>query len=473
AACTKIDDTNLGSGLIPAVDNIHTFDTTVEVITTTYDLGDSTRTGIADDHIFGAINNNPNFGSENAVCYFELKPEYFGVSPFADTVVGGFDSVVLSISVKGFHGDSDATQIVQLRELDEPGLLKKYDTSQTGKTLDSNYLITNEIPTKPTILASANVTPKFLRDTTYIVYNNIITKVTNVIRLKLNSATIPNLFNHTDASYFNDDNTFRENVLRGFAVGVSPLSGTGFFKVDLNSVNTELQFYYRNNSADTVTKAFFFKPPSQHGRCGHAVYYHWDKSGSAYGSYTPTANPSGDSLVYIKTVPGTFAKIKIPALTGLSNRIVHRAELVATQVLPAPSYFMETPSILQLDAIDTLPLNKYLVIPHDFGIVANAPNIYYFGGYRPSYPYDAALNLYKYTFNLTGYVQGIVTHNERNYDLKLYAPYIARFDFPPGYYPAGYYPVYKYNDLGTGNVVLAGGTHSTYKMKLRIIYSKL
>ena len=41
--------------------------------------------------------------------------------------------------------------------------------------------------------------------------------------------------------------------------------------------------------------------------------------------------PAGDSLIYIQTAPGSYAELKIPGFTGLSNRIIHRAELIVDQ----------------------------------------------------------------------------------------------------------------------------------------------
>jgi len=42
-SCKKIDTTDIGSDLIPVVDNVHTFDTTLEIITDNLLLPDSTR----------------------------------------------------------------------------------------------------------------------------------------------------------------------------------------------------------------------------------------------------------------------------------------------------------------------------------------------------------------------------------------------------------------------------------------------
>ena len=48
-------------------------------------------------------------------------------------------------------------------------------------------------------------------------------------------------------------------------------------------------------------------------------------------SVANTNNPAGDNFVYIQTSPGSYATLKIPGLTGLSNRIIHRAELIMDQ----------------------------------------------------------------------------------------------------------------------------------------------
>jgi hypothetical protein len=57
--CTKIDTTTLGADLVPAVDNISTFADTLNVIGTQGFFKDSTILNGTDDHILGAITNDP------------------------------------------------------------------------------------------------------------------------------------------------------------------------------------------------------------------------------------------------------------------------------------------------------------------------------------------------------------------------------------------------------------------------------
>ena len=68
ANCTKIKGTDIGAELLPAVDNINTFDTTFEVITTTEITPDSLlpklgrdANGNAGQYILGHISNDPQF----------------------------------------------------------------------------------------------------------------------------------------------------------------------------------------------------------------------------------------------------------------------------------------------------------------------------------------------------------------------------------------------------------------------------
>ena len=60
-ACTKVPSTELGAGLIPAIDGVITKDTIIDVITDTYNDFDSTRVYKSDNHVLGAITNDPLF----------------------------------------------------------------------------------------------------------------------------------------------------------------------------------------------------------------------------------------------------------------------------------------------------------------------------------------------------------------------------------------------------------------------------
>ncbi|MDE3253377.1 MAG: hypothetical protein KGO92_11260, partial [Bacteroidota bacterium] len=83
-----------------------------------------------------------------------------------------------------------------------------------------------------------------------------------------------------------------------------------------------------------------------------------------------------------------------------------------------------------------------------------------------------------YTFDLSRYVQGIVTRKDSAYTLRLSAPVNDSLKYTPPY-PGNTSSQLYYldpsitNDPANGRVRLGGGTHSRFRMRLRIIYSRI
>jgi hypothetical protein len=138
AGCSKLDTTDIGSDLLPAVDNVTTFDTLLTINSTQGVFNtDSTKISNADDLVLGKINNDPLFGTTKADVYAQFKPTfypyYYGNA--GDTIVG-YDSVVLCLSYKGVWGDSTFPLQLQVKEvaLNAAGL---WDSVNQSK--DINY----------------------------------------------------------------------------------------------------------------------------------------------------------------------------------------------------------------------------------------------------------------------------------------------------------------------------------------------
>ena len=100
-SCNKINlPTELGQDLIPPIDNIHTFDTTLEVETYNgiFDpLSDTFRTTISYPQMLGKITNDPIFGKTEGRLFFQVSPG--NTFPFKNRPGSLYlDSVVLIIS---------------------------------------------------------------------------------------------------------------------------------------------------------------------------------------------------------------------------------------------------------------------------------------------------------------------------------------------------------------------------------------
>ena len=123
SSCKKINEaTDLGDDIIPGVDGVNTFDTslTVEIYDSIFSPEkDSVRVTATDDHILGNIIMDPIFGKTNAKIFFQVRPENFpwGFSGIYNKDSLHLDSVVLVLGWNGTYGDTMATQRVRVWEI--------------------------------------------------------------------------------------------------------------------------------------------------------------------------------------------------------------------------------------------------------------------------------------------------------------------------------------------------------------------
>ena len=118
--CTKIDTTSLGQNLIPAIDNIHTFDTTYQVIAVNYDSTECDTIHRSGLQALGIIANDPLFGSTEANIYFEFKPQTYPFNfPVADANSIQIDSVIMVLDYDHSYGDTNQVQKVNVYQLSD------------------------------------------------------------------------------------------------------------------------------------------------------------------------------------------------------------------------------------------------------------------------------------------------------------------------------------------------------------------
>ena len=477
--CTKIDTTVLGADLIPAVDNVHTFADTLEVVGTQGLLTqDTSKIGVNDLQVLGNINNDPLFGKTKANIYLQLKPSFFpyyfgnakdSISP--SLVLGtGFDSVVLCLAYNGFYGDSAQPQTIRVMEM---------NTAETNFKFDSIYQ-TNYQPafTPSTLLGQVTVLPTDLAKYRFLKTGK--DSVNYQIRIPLNVTFFNKLFNNYDSSAnktFHSDSLFT-SVFKGFAIEANggSSSANGLFYISLTDAKTRLEVHYRRKNIAAIDTAFsswsvIAASTSVVKKSATANYINRNREGSQYASHAPDA-------LFVQTAPGTFATLKIPALDTLSNRIIHRAELIVEQI-PAMNPLLPSPNYLYLDAVDTGLITKYKPIPFDLSpnsgynpntsvmpfFPTNGIDFAYYGGYlKTKTDVFSGQSINYYAFNLSRYVQNIVTTHNINYPLRLSAPYNLF------YY--GYSLPFN-NKIANGGIKVGNGNNAHYKLRMRIVYSKI
>lgn len=460
SSCKRINEsTELGSDLIPAVDNITTFDTTltVESFNDVF-VNDSTRILKSDLHFLGKITNDPLFGSTDAQVFMETKPASYPFS-FGRTDSLTIDSVVLVLGYVRTYGDTTIQQNIEVSEINTSNAIFKYDSA---------YLLSTSFPTS-TILGSKLIFPNQLDDSVKAFRDT--TK--NQLRIKLSNTFGNRIL--TDSTVYKNDSSFRANF-KGFAIK-SIAGGNGVMAFDLNSTNTKLAFYYSypkvggGGVRDTVVTYL---------RCGtvsaNANHVTRNFTGSPFAASLGGASP--DDLIYIDNTPGSFAIVKIPGLPGLNNRIVHRAELVMEQVFSPSDITYTTPDRLFIDFYDSSK-NYFAASLYDFYNNRTTFNYDQYGTGGRIKSDGSGNQIREWRFNLSRYVQGIVTGKEKYYPLRLYSPFLTVLDYSV-YDPGSNTilgrnrgPVQLNSSTTAGRVRLGGGNHASQKMKFRIVYSKI
>jgi len=457
-SCTKIDTTQLGAGLIPVVDNIHTFDTTLTVIANNFDPPVCDSVYRSDLHALGTIPDDPYFGKTISSIYLELKPSLFPFTfPKSDKDSLLLDSAILVLHYSHSYGDTLLPQKAQVYELAEQFADTNYTTCKIFDFDGSG------------LLGEQSFIPVRLADSIH----GFREASKNQLRIKLSNSFAQRFI--TDSAAIFKTNTAFNTYFKGFAIIADQLfGGNAINYFDLTNTDTRLSFYLRSSVANVKDTSVINFALTDSSRTANSVIR---ERGSSEITGHLTHPAAGDSLVYIQTAPGSYAELTIPGLSGLSNRVIHRAELIVDQAYdPLPSNaYLTTPKFLYLDTKDTSTNGTYIPIPCDFTISSGQPDFTYFGGPKKIVDDGSGNKVSQYVFNISRYVQSIVTKGRNNATLRLQSPYniinrvsyvdrcnqlISQFFFP-------------FNSIAEGGVKLNGTNNTTTRLRLHIIYSTL
>jgi hypothetical protein len=469
-ACTKIDTTILGSGLIPAVDNVNTFELTLNVNSDNLLLPDSLRVIASDPLPVGEIFDDPEFGRTASNLYFTIYPNVGNNRPFYPFYnkdsVKGVDSVVLQLRFTGLYGDSTSVETFRVEEI-----AQNSGFGDTAFTVGKSFATASVLGTKTINFTTLNDTNVVIRKDT--------TKLVNVLRIRLNNSFGQRLINYdttnTANGAYHSDSIF-STLLKGLAVTIdsNKAANKALAYFTPGDTSSKLIVYYRvqrNGVIDTTTTSFFntgVKGPllvaGQSSSINRTPQH-------GFATYLNNATPS-DDRIYLQSTPGSYALITIPGLDTMQNKVIYRAELVIPRVAAAGDNVFGLPDLLFLDLINASKDSAY-TIQNDFFVGSAGPNILSFGG-------SIRASDQTYRFNITRHIQGIITRKEPNYQFRLYAPLVT----VPWYVQPGSkfttsgisrisIPMNTY--LGAGRAVLYGGTEAdaSKKMRLYIVYSKI
>ena len=452
SSCKKINEaTELGADLVPAVDNVHTFEVALNTVTKNLLDTASTQVLYTDLVALGDIN-DPEFGQSHGNSDFSISPSSFGTYPFLNKDSLDIDSVVLSLSYQAAYGDTVNNGLQTLRV---------YEISKTSGFIDTVLYKfsdpTSDFPTTGTELGSATYAIKNLKDTITLTRGVDTSHVNNVVRIRLDNSLGARFAQYDTTNGYKSDSLFR-TLFPGFAVKADA-TGNAFSYFSLSDLSkTKLTVYFRatiNGKRDTTSFDFY------HSRNGQSNFI--DRQNG--GSYLAYLNSGAGDKVYLQSAPGSYVSIKIPALDAFENKVIHRAEIVATKI-PSPfDDIFSPPSRLILDRTNKGTPDTAFILQND--LVADATGALSFASFGGTLLSDNT-----FRFNISRYVQSIVTKREPNDTLRIYAPLRTRLYNSSLKITFG---VPGIAAIAKGRVVLGGGTFadSTTRLRLRIIYSNL
>lgn len=464
-SCQRIDTTDLGVGLIPAVDNVNTFESILEVKTDNILLSDSTIISRTANHALGILE-DPEFGTTVANIYFDVLPTTSGTHPFVnkDSINGKIDSVILSLDYVGLYGDSTSVENVRVSEI-----------AQSADFADTSYMISHpDFAVVPTPLKVQTVDFTTLNDPHVIKKGEDTTLVTeeNIFRIRLDNSLGLRLAAYDTSNAYLSDSAFRK-YFKGFALKVDP-AGAGSRKAlaYLNltdNAKTRLTVYYRtvnNGVPDTTYAEFVYKDQVAIG--ANLVKRNTDNSNYSKNLTSPGKNKE---KLYIQSSPGSYASITIPGLDTMSNKLIYRAELVVNQLADPTNAVFAQPDYLLLDYFDSSS-SSYSTLLRDFSVSTDGYNAD-FGMTPKSMVNGANERVLQWKFNISRYVQGIVTRKEKNRLLRLYAPFltIVNYNYSGSGLVSGALNINT--NIAKGRAIVGGGSHPSQSMKVRIIYSKV
>lgn len=322
-------------------------------------LDDTLRTAALGSNVIGYVN-DPTFGSTKASVYSQYLLSGNSVN-FGDNPQ--LDSVILTIRVGGYFGDTTTALPIRVYELDEKLSNDSiYRTSSTVAHKNENLTYDANFSVRPT------PTTRVLIDTnSYDVH----------LRIRLTDAFGYHFLNN--ASSMTNESTFAD-FFKGLYITVEPPQGTGsLLYVNLTSSLSGISIYYKNNN---VNKRYPIVTNSSAVRFNN-YEHNYTKASPHFVSEVinqiPYNQSLGKEILYLQPTGGVKTKIGFPTIKNTfqgKDVVINRAELVISNISEDETHFF-MPALLSIQGVKTdgtityIPDDSYLISGEYFGATYN------------------------------------------------------------------------------------------------------
>jgi hypothetical protein len=333
--------TVLPSDLIPAVDNIHTFELTAD------QLGISLQTGIYDslktnDSVnstigLGLIPNDPFFGSIKSGLYFQVVPPA-AFYTFPDNLVLDSACISLPFDNLSFGDTSNAANnflYLKVYRLTEP--MVKESTYYTFQSFSFN----------PTPVGGGAVSLQSLTDTFHIPGDTL----SGQIRIKLSNAFAQSIIDADSAD------------LVSHAAFISFLNGLYIVPADTTALQNRISYFHLAGATSNAATRIDFFYHNNGDTVSKLVSFPFNAASSAFAnriSKNYTGTPANDFIqhtenrdsVLIQGYPGFYTGITIRNLDMIPPSVINKAQLLVTSLAVGSDAIYGPPLRLFLEKLD-------------------------------------------------------------------------------------------------------------------------
>lgn len=340
-------------------------------------LEDTINTTNTSANILGCIS-DPIFGNSKAGIYTQLSLSGSSVNFGENPII---DSVVLTLQISTYYGDTNSRVDIRVHELTEAldSETKYYQTSTASYNSSSLNLNTGGYTIQPT-------TPIVVDTGVYNAH----------LRIPLTKQFGQYLLNHQD-----DLNNNLPDFLKGLYIeAVGHTGNCGYMLVtNMTSALSGVTLYYHNNSKTNMRYTF-----SCPDKCVRFTHLDHDYTASTSSNFIQEVlqgqRQIGEEVLYVQGGGGVKTRITFPNLEHCFDQYnqrvtIHRAELVITDVDPHELYLVH-PVNLTLQGISKSDSTVRFLPDDDYYTSA----AYYGGTYNST--------THEYRFRITQYVQQLI-----------------------------------------------------------------
>lgn len=340
-------------------------------------LEDTVNTTQSSADILGSLS-DPVFGNSSAGIYAQFALSGSSVNFGSNPII---DSVVLTLQISSYYGDTNSLVGIRVHKL-------------TGELSTSKqYYQTSTVDYDPSTL-NYSLTGYSIRPKTPVVVDTALLNAH--LRIRLSQSFGQELLNHQS-----DLNNDLSSFLKGLYIeAVSHTGNCGYmFMTNMNSALTGLTVYYHNDNENN--KRYTLPCADECARFTHIDHeYNASSSTSFVQQVLQHQTDLGEDQLYVQGGGGVKTRITFPYLENAFDHydtriIIHRAELVITNVSPNEQYLIQ-PSMLTLQGIRKSD-GAIRFLPDDDYYTTSS----YFGG-----SYDS--KTCEYRFRITNYVQQLI-----------------------------------------------------------------